>query len=120
MNVSRVAAVILVIVIAACAGRGSGLIGTIGGPNGASNPGAAFVQVVNFAFRPSAVKVRPGGFVTWTWNSDTTTHNIVFSDGIQNAGPRNSGTHTRTFASAGTISYTCTLHVNETGSVTVQ
>lgn len=120
MNVPRVAIIALILAAAACGGAGSGLVGTIGGPNSGGNPGTAAVQVVNFAFVPSLVTVRPGGTVTWTWNSDTTSHNIVFTDGVQNAGIRKTGTHRRTFSSAGTFGYRCTLHSGETGEVIVQ
>ena len=120
MRASRVG-VISVVFAVACGGAGSGLIGTIGGPNsGGGNPSTAAVQVVNFAFQPSLVTIRPGGSVTWTWNSDTTSHNIAFTDNVQNAGTRKTGTHTRTFTAPGTFTYRCTLHSGETGQVTVQ
>lgn len=125
MNVARVGLVILLLAAPACGGPGSGLVGTIGGPNsgnpnGGGNPATAAVQVVNFAFQPSLVTVRPGGSVTWTWNSDTTSHNITFTDNVQNGGTRKTGTHTRTFTAAGTFAYRCTLHSGETGEVRVQ
>ena len=119
MRVSRVV-MVTVVIAAACGGAGSGLTGTIGGPNGGGNPVAAAVRVVNFAFQPSLVTIRRGGTVTWTWNSDTTSHNVTFTDNVQNGGTRTTGTHRRTFSGLGTFSYRCTLHAGETGEVIVQ
>jgi plastocyanin len=101
-----------------------GISGGNGGGGGAgggtANPPSAAVEIVNFAFQPASVTIRPGGSVTWTWSSDTTSHNVTFTDGVQNAATRNSGTHTRTFAAAGTYPYRCTLHASMIGSVLVQ
>jgi plastocyanin len=116
----------LVIAGLACGGAGSGLTGTIGSGqgngngNGNGNPTTAAVSVVNFTFQPLVTNVRPGGTVTWTWRSDTTTHDIVFDDGVLNAGPRASGAHVRTFLSPGTYGYRCSLHGAQEGAVIVQ
>lgn len=122
MTIARAGIMALALAGLACGGPGSGLTGTIGAGRGAGNgnPQAAAVSVVNFTFQPLVTTVRPGGTVTWTWQSDTTTHDIVFDDGVLNAGPRASGAHVRTFLSPGVYDYRCTLHGGQEGAVIVQ
>ena len=109
--------------LGACEGLGSGLTGTIGGGGGGSNtnPLLAAVSVTNFAFSPNNARIRPGGTVTWTWNTaDTTSHNVTFSNSTFNSGNKRSpGAHAVTFTQAGTFSYSCTIHGGMTGAVTV-
>lgn len=112
--------------LGACEGTGSGLIGTItgtgtGGSN--TNPLLASVNITNYAFSPNSVRIRPGGTVTWLWSSDTTTHNVTFSNSAFNSNGsgnrRGPGAHAVTFTQAGTYSYSCTIHNGMTGAVTV-
>jgi plastocyanin len=128
MRLARASVGALVLaVVAACGGPGSGLIGISdddgpgnGGGNGSPNPASATIQVVNFAFAPAVVTIRPGGSVTWVWNSDTTSHNVTFSTTAFNSPTRNSGTHVVRFAAAGTFVFRCTIHGDENGAVMVQ
>jgi plastocyanin len=108
--------------LAACDGSGSGLIGNAGGgPGGGSNtnPLVAAVAVTNFAFAPNAASIRPGGSVTWTWNSDTTSHNVTFANSTRNSGTRRIGPHVVQFPQSGSFPYSCTIHSGMTGVVTV-
>ena len=110
--------------LGACEGTGSGLIGTITGSGGGgsnTNPLLASVNITNFAFSPNSVRIRPGGTVTWIWNTaDTTTHNVTFSNSTFNSGnKRGPGAHAVTFTTGGTYSYQCTIHSGMTGAVTV-
>ena len=109
--------------LAACDGRGSGLTGTIGGGGGGggsnTNPLVAAVTVTNFAFVPNGVSIRPGGSVTWTWDSDTTSHNVTFTNSTRNSGTRRTGPHVVQFPQAGSFTFVCTLHSGMTGVVTV-
>jgi plastocyanin len=92
-----------------------------GGDDGPSEPtdgGAdATVAVQNNLFNPSAVTVPVNGIVAWQWNSGGVAHNVTFADG--SSGDRTSGTFERTFSTAGTFNYQCTLHPGMTGSVAV-
>jgi plastocyanin len=71
-------------------------------------------------FEPKDVTVTVGGSVTWTFESN---HNVTFSTAGSpaNIGSRASGTEARTFPTAGTYSYICTIHgQGMSGSVKVQ
>ena len=46
-------------------------------------------------------------------------HGITFADGTKSA-TQTTGTYARTFATAGTYAYECTVHSGMTGSVTVR
>jgi plastocyanin len=77
------------------------------------------VTVDNNQFTPPDIQVSPGTTVTWTWAAGASTHNVTFNDGVT-SNDRASGSYTRTFASAGTFPYSCTLHPGMTGTVTVK
>ncbi len=127
MRFARASILILVVAavgLAACEGLGSGLTGTIGGGGGGgsnTNPLVATVRITNFAFVSNAVSIRPGGSVTWTWDTpDTTSHNVTFvANSTWNSGTRRTGPHVVQFPQAGTFSYVCTLHNGMNGVVTV-
>ncbi len=80
------------------------------------------VTVENNDFDPATLQVAAGSSVVWAWASGASTHNVTFDDG-EASGNRSSGTYSRTFATAGTYPYHCTLHGTATsgmrGSVTV-
>jgi plastocyanin len=111
------------VVAASCGGSGSGY-GTITGTNGGSQSGTPVqtnaVSVNNDFFSPPAVQVAVGQTVTWTWVSGATAHNVTFSDGTASGDKTSGGSYSRTFNTAGTFSYHCTIHPGMTGSVTVQ
>lgn len=115
--------------LAACGGSGSG-----GGPTGVTpppggtggnNPPPTTNQVTlgDATFTPSDIAVPVGTTVTWSWPScdpsggyggyggygTCVTHDILFDDGTT-SGTQSSGTFTRTFGTAGTFNYHCTIH----------
>jgi len=72
------------------------------------------------AFAPSPIAVAAGSTVTWT-NNDTTAHTSTAADGSWNSGTIAPGaSFSRTFPSAGTFPYHCTIHPGMVGTVTVQ
>jgi plastocyanin len=82
------------------------------GPSGNNNPGTQSgstldVQVQDGSFQPAADTVAVNSTVTWTWAAGP--HNVTFQDGVASDN-QSSGTYQRTFASAGTYAYRCTLH----------
>jgi plastocyanin len=112
-----------------CGGSGGGTAPIINNtpppPNG--------ISVENDFFSPTTKTVTTGTAVVWAWNSCTdnggytggqtcVTHNIVFDDGVTTSGPMSQGTFTRTFATAGTYNYHCSIHgaALMSGSITVQ
>jgi plastocyanin len=75
-----------------------------------------------FSFKPSEVAIARTGTVTWT-NESGTGHNVTFaaSAGAPNDIPAyTSGSASRTFNTAGTFNYQCTLHSGMAGKVVVE
>ena len=111
----------------ACGGAGYGNSGSSNNPTSPNPPSTTpstpqatdKVTVENNQFTPQDVQVSPGTTVTWTWGAGAATHNVTFADGVT-SNDRASGTYTRTFATAGTFPYSCTIHPGMTGTVTVK
>ena len=97
--------------------------------------GASFAATVNIQvgdsggsnfFLPASAIINVGDTVIWT-NTGTRTHDVTSTDGsgTPTHSPLNSGflsrgkSYTNTFTTAGTYLYTCTLHANQNGSLTV-
>lgn len=85
---------------------------------------ATSVSVCDNFFAPASSPIAPGSAVTWTWRGSNQ-HNVTFEDRQGSSPTQNSGTHSRTFSSAGTFRYRCTIHSTDfnmgmIGSVTVQ
>ena len=112
---------------AACGGGGDSATGPTGGnptggnPTGGTDSPTATNQVAvgDNIFTPANILVAVGATVTWTWGSNVSTHNVSFTDGSKSP-DQASGTFTRTFSTAGTFNYSCTLHSAMNGSVKVQ
>jgi len=72
-------------------------------------------------FDPNDVVIAPGGTVTWNF---ATTHNVTFTaaTGVPaNITDKSSGSDSRTFPTAGTFNYICTIHGSGmSGTVRVQ
>ena len=82
-------------------------------------PTQANVTVGDNFFDPTAATVAAGGQVTWTWNG-AVNHNVTFQAGA-NSSNQASGTFSRTFPTAGTFDYLCTIHgAAMSGQVVVQ
>ena len=80
---------------------------------------AASVTVANMAFSPASVTVGLGEPVTWTFQ-DATSHTSTSDQGFWNSGTKSGGaTYSRTFTSAGTFAYHCTIHPMMRGKVAV-
>ncbi|MEO7997559.1 MAG: CHRD domain-containing protein, partial [Gemmatimonadaceae bacterium] len=81
---------------------------------------AAVTATASNAFTPPVVNIRTGGTVTWTF--EAVQHNVTFAGGggaPANIGNTASGQVARTFGSAGSFTYDCTLHPGMQGSVVV-
>lgn len=136
----------LLAIALSCAGSGStspnGSSNSSGGSNGSSggyNTGnggdaAAACSANTFCLRastfdPTSLTVTVGTTVTWANNSGVT-HNVVFTNPTAaksvgtgpsgDIGQTSSGTQARSFATAGTYAFHCTIHAGMDGSVTVQ
>ena len=86
--------------------------------NGPAPPQAA-VSVEDNLFNPANQRVAVGGTITWTWTG-AFDHGVLFSSGA--ASPtQTAGTFARTFATAGTFPYTCTVHGSSmSGTIVVE
>jgi len=107
--------------VLACSGDGAGTA-----PCGSGGTATSVSACDNF-FAPASSPIVTGSAVTWTWRG-ANQHNVTFEDGQGSSSTRASGTHSRTFAGAGTFRYRCTIHSSGfdpgpgqmAGSVTVQ
>jgi len=94
------------------------------GCSDSTSPNGNAVDVKDNSFSPGSVSVAAGTTVTWTWKGSAT-HNVTWVGGSPAASAtQSSGTYQRTFATAGTFEYYCTIHGTPTsgmrGSITVQ
>ena len=81
------------------------------------------VSMKDIKFVPQTVTVKKGGTILWK-NADQVPHNVTKDDG---PGPDFAsetidpgGDFSQKFDSAGKIAYVCTIHPNQTGSITVK
>jgi plastocyanin len=96
---------------------GSAPAGPDAGARAAAAPAPA--GAVDVAFTPAAVTVRIGTTVVWT-NNDAVAHTVDFATQGVNSSALNPGDRfTRTFTTAGTYDYSCSIHPFMHGSVTV-
>lgn len=78
--------------------------------NGTPPVEQAAVGIQNSAFGPATVHVVVGGTVVWT-NKDDMAHTVTDLNGSFDSGSIAAGqTYTRTFNTAGTYTYHCTIH----------
>src|SRR5690242_4035871 len=106
----------LAALLAAC---GDGYGSSTSGITGTTSTSGNAVRVADNSFTPSATTVASGTTVTWTW-AGSRQHNVTFDDGTASA-TQASGTFQRTFVTAGTYPYHCTIHGSVmSGTVTVR
>ena len=103
--------------LAACGGGGGS--DTTTGPS--AGGGGNDVTVGNNFFSPANLSVATGATVTWSWAMGDVEHQIAFVDGAPGSAKQSSGTFQRTFGSAGTYNYFCTVHGAQvmSGTITV-
>jgi plastocyanin len=91
------------------------------GPGNTDNnvPGVREVNMSNTSFLPSQVTITAGTTVKWT-NGSSMPHTVTSSSGLFNQHLNVGETFSYTFTTAGSYSYTCTLHPGMDGVVTVQ
>ena len=132
-GIIRIISASLIVTLAACGGStgtygssngGSGGIGGYGGGDNQNPPPANTVNAsASLAFSPSTLTINAGEVVTFAFGS--VAHNVAF-DNPTAATPTDIGglnTNTsiqRTFTTAGTYNYHCTIHPFMTGAVVVR
>ena len=105
-------------VAGACGGSGSD---STTGPNNNGGGGSEVQAGADAQFSPNTITVAVGGTVTWVFGG--LTHNVTFAQVAGVPGDIGSSVNTsisRTFNTAGTFTYQCTLHPGMTGTVKVQ
>ena len=82
--------------------------------------GKAEVKIDNFSFSPETLTVKAGTQITWT-NGDDIPHTVVSGDQAFKSKVLGTGEKfTFTASKPGTYSYSCSIHPNMTGKVTVE
>jgi len=74
--------------------------------------------MANFAFNPASATAKVGDTITFT-NSDSTAHEVKI-DGKDLGNQAPGATVTWTATKAGTFPFSCVIHPNMTGTLTVQ
>ncbi len=90
-------------------------------PTDAADAGAVVsVGIKNIKFVPDRTTVKVGQKITWT-NNEAIVHNVTATDGADFASDSlgEDDTFEYTPKQAGTISYVCTIHSGQNGSITV-
>lgn len=83
-------------------------------------PVANSVSIVNMAFSPVTLTVTAGSTITWT-NNDNMTHTVTADDNSFDSGNIAMGSkYSKTFSTAGTYTYHCTIHPNMKGTIIVK
>lgn len=107
-----------VVVLAACGGD-SDLDADAGTPGGDGGGGDNTVVLRDIAFKPETISVNVGDTVSWRFQDKGIPHNVVADDGSFKSETTDSGTFRHRFQSAGSFSYTCTVHPGMDGTVVV-
>jgi plastocyanin len=97
---------------------------TPSGGTGATGTPVSIVRnasgLTNTAYAPNPIAIGVGETITWI-NNDSEAHTSAGDDGSWNSGTIAAGaSFSRTFPSAGSFSYHCTIHPNMIGVVTVR
>jgi len=112
---------LLAVAVAGCSGGGGTSGGTTtggGSTTGGTAAGGTTITEQNFAFSPSTASVKVGDTVTFT-NADSAPHNVKI-DG-QELGSQNQGeSKTWKASKAGAFPYSCVIHPQMTGEITVK
>lgn len=127
MRFSGLAGAVLVLAAACGGGSPTGTATPTGGPSiaGATpvsgctgGPGLP-VAIADFSFGPQSITVAVDGPVTWA-NAGATAHTVTFDNGPDCGRLAPAATVSRTFDTAGTFTYKCTIHPAMRGTVVVQ
>ena len=73
-----------------------------------SGGATADVSIVNFSFNPGTTNINVNDQVKWTWVSGF--HSTTSDTALWDSTPMGSGTYNRTFSTAGTFPYHCSVH----------
>ena len=79
------------------------------------------IEISNFAFNPSEVKIKIGDTVTWI-NEDSAPHTVTSDSGNELNSPQlsNGQNYSRTFSNTGTFNYYCSVHPSMKATIIVE
>ena len=113
--------VFVMLAVASLCGCGGGGGGTTTAPmnNGVNTPPPiGGISVTNNMFSPGTKTVAVGASVQWAWNTCTgdayngqtcVQHSVTFDDGSASSALQDQGTFNKTFNTAGTFTYHCSV-----------
>jgi len=116
-------AVIVVLLLTACSKAPAAP--SVGGGGGGTNSASVSIPLTDYGgnqtpqFQPVQVTIPVGGSVSWR-NNDSTDHTVTSDTNVFNAALGAGGSFNRTFATAGTFTYSCSIHSGMNGRVVVQ
>ncbi len=104
--------ILLAVLLAACASPSSN--------SGVPSTGSGNKVIMSgLAFKPETITIKVGQSVTWT-NEDSVTHTVVADDNSWKSGNIDNGaSFTKTFDTAGTFTYHCSIHTYMKGTIIV-
>jgi len=105
------------VALALLAGAGAGAVAAL--PAATASAATRTVTLRDIAFNPARLTIARGDTVVWRWRDGGTRHDIA-SRSFRGASARSSGTVARTFRTAGTFRYRCTLHPGMNGAIVVR
>lgn len=115
-RISPLSAVAMIVVLGAC---GDDAPQQPTGPGTSGPTATTSISIIDNGFSPSSNSVTVSQPVTWTWNGGNP-HNVTFDDAsVGNSSTKTSGGFTRTFDTAGSFTYFCTVHGRSIMSGTV-
>ena len=80
---------------------------------------AVVVRVVDNAFEPKDVSIKPGEAVRWEFGNNSANHDVVADDGSFVSELIFEGSYTHVFEDTGEFPYDCSIHPEMRGVVTV-
>jgi plastocyanin len=105
--------------VTAAVGGATGSPITFTATGNAPPPATATVSIGDNFFNAATQPLAVGGTITWNWAGNNT-HNVTFTTGT-NSTTQNAGSFARTFTTAGSFGYLCTIHGSSmSGTIVVQ
>ena len=118
-------AAVFILLATACGSDNPGGPSGGGGGGGNTNSASVSIPLTDYGgsqvpqFNPVQVTIPVGGRVNWS-NSDSVAHTTTSDNNLWNANLTPGGAFSQTFNTAGTYSYSCSIHNGMNGRVVVQ
>jgi plastocyanin len=98
-----------------------GVVVAVAGPSAGAATGKSVV-LRDIAFKPSKLTVARGAGVTFRFQDNGTTHNVISRGAkrFKSSPTKSAGTYAVRFTKPGVYRYECTLHIGMKGAITVR